>query len=281
MPKIAVVTDSSSNLSKEWKKRHHIYVVPFTIHWGSEQYADTTEQAVEKLSSWFPEREETVFASAPSVFDFLYVFNQLAGNVDGIVVPLISSGISQTVTTVQLAAHLFKRVPVEVIDTHTASVGQSLVIKAIVQAIEQGKSLREIREIGERVVRGISTYFTVENTDCLYRNGKARNLASRLNSLLQRKPILCLDNLGKIRTITYARKKQSALKYFLATMDRQGDEALLHVGIAHSCRMPEAAMFRNIVEEKFFCKEILVEPFSPALHSCLGPDAIGIAFYSE
>jgi len=152
MTKIAIVTDSTAYLPKDFVARHNIQVVPLTIHWEDKTYIDgvdiTPVEFYERL-----EKSSTIpSTSQPSAGDFLQVFKELAPHYDGIVVPLISSGISGTVASAKTAASMFSEVPVEVIDSLTTVAGLALVVTAIAQAVSDGKSLKEIKQLAEGIV---------------------------------------------------------------------------------------------------------------------------------
>ena len=107
--------------------------------------------------------------SQPSIQDFLKAYGALADQADAIIVPLISSGISGTVTSAQSAALEFSRIPVEVIDTHITSMGQVLITLAIARAIAQGKNLQEVTQIGMEIIQKLQTYFAVDSLEFLQR----------------------------------------------------------------------------------------------------------------
>jgi len=117
MTKIAILTDSTANLPMEWVEQYNVRVIPLKIHWGDETYLDGIDLTPNEFYTRLAHAKSLPTTSQPSIQDFLQVFESLADQADGIVVPLISSGISGTVASAQAAARQFTRVPVEIIDT--------------------------------------------------------------------------------------------------------------------------------------------------------------------
>ncbi|HAF62674.1 MAG TPA: DegV family protein, partial [Anaerolineaceae bacterium] len=146
MNNIAILTDSTANLPAKWVEQYAIRVIPLKIHWGNETYLDGIDLTPEEFYMRLSNNKHLPTTSQPSIQDFLTVFENMADEgASGIVVPLISSGISGTVDSAQAAARQFTRVPVEIIDTHVTSMGQVLILLAAARAAEQGKSLQEVR----------------------------------------------------------------------------------------------------------------------------------------
>jgi len=142
MTKIAILTDSTANLPMEWIEQYNVRVMPLKIHWGNETFLDGVDITPNEFYTRLSHSKSLPTTSQPSIQDFLQAFENLADRADGIVVPLISSGISGTVASAQAAARQFSRVPVEIVDTHVTSAGQALVVLAAARAAAQGKSLR-------------------------------------------------------------------------------------------------------------------------------------------
>jgi len=134
MTKIAIVTDSTANLPAEWVEQYDVHVIPLQIHWENDTFRDGVDITPSDFYARLSHSKTLPTTSQPSVQDFLQVFESLADQADGIIVPLISSGISGTVASALAAAREFTRIPIEVIDTHITSTGTVLIILAAARA---------------------------------------------------------------------------------------------------------------------------------------------------
>ena len=129
----------------------------------------------------------------------------MAQHYDGIVAPLISSGISGTVTSAQAAAGQFKGAPVEIIDTYTTSGALGLIVLAAARAAEEGKSLEDVSEIAKTVVNNQSAFFAVDTLKYLHRGGRIGGASRYFGTALSIKPILYFNDQGKIDALERVR----------------------------------------------------------------------------
>src|SRR5579864_4233706 len=141
MAGIRVVTDSACDMPAELADELGIEIVPLTIRFGSEELVDrqdlTTSGFWERCAR-SPVLPET---AAPSPGAFEAVFRRLAEKgADGIVCVNISSRLSATMQAAQVAAGAVgDAVPVRVVDSRSASMGQGLLALAAARMAAQGK----------------------------------------------------------------------------------------------------------------------------------------------
>jgi len=281
MSTIAIVTDSTANLPQEWVKQYSIEVVPLKIHWGDENYRDGIDLTPAEFYAKLAHSKAWPTTSQPSMQDFLDIFQRIAEHADGIIVPLISSGISGTVASAQMAAQEFSLVPIEIIDTHITSMGQILIILAIARAIEQGKSLQEVKQLGEEIAHKLRVFFAVDTLEYLHRGGRINGAARYLGTALNIKPILYFNEEGKIDALERVRTKRKALQRIIELAEQQANGKPVHVGIVHANAPQLAQEFQADVQQRLRCEEVFTVEFSPVIGVHVGPGTIGIALYSS
>ena len=281
MSKIAIVTDSTANLPRKWVEQYQVYVVPLKVNWGDETYRDGVDITVDEFYKKLAKSKVLPTTSQPSVLDFLHAFESAAEQADAIIAPLISSGISGTVATAQLARSEFTRIPVEIVDTRITSMGQVLIILAIARALEQGKSIQEVKQLAEHIARRLHTYFAVDTLDYLHRGGRINTASRYLGTLLAVKPILYFNEEGKIDALERVRTSRKALQRLLELAEEHAAGQPVHVGIVHADAADVAREFQAEVESRLNCKEIFTVECSPNIAVHVGPGTIGIALYNE
>ncbi|HOZ37641.1 MAG TPA: DegV family protein [Anaerolineaceae bacterium] len=281
MERIAIVTDSTAYLHEEWVKRYNLQVIPLRVHWGGETFLDGIDLSPEDFYTRLSQSKSIPTTSQLSVYDFLTAFESLADKADGIIVPLISSGISGTVDSARAAAKLFDQVPVEIIDTHVTTAGQALIILAIARAVEQGISLHEVKRVADEVIQRLDVFFVVDTLEYLHRGGRINRASRYFGMALDIKPILFFNSQGKIDAFEQVRTKQKALQRLIALAERKAKGAPVHVGILHANAPQVAQKFRDEVEQRLNCIEIFTVELSPVIGVHVGPGTIGIALYSE
>ena len=281
MAKLAFLTDSTANLSAELAEKYHIRVVPLKIHWGEETYLDGVDLTPSEFYRRLKSSKTLPTTSQPSPQDFLKAYESLADEgAAGIVVPLISSGISGTVDSARNAAQQFNRVPVEVIDTRITSVGQVMIILAAIRAMEQGAGLQEVKQAAEDVVNRLRVFFAVDTLEYLHRGGRINGAARYLGTALDIKPILFMNSEGKIDALERVRTKKKALQRLITLAEQRAQGKPVYVGIVHADAPEVAQEFQAEVEKRFNCKEIFTSEFSPVIGVHVGPGTIGIGLYT-
>ncbi len=281
MSKIAILTDSTANLPTEWLERYPIQVIPLKIHWGHKTYLDGEDLTPGEFYQELSHSRYLPTTSQPSMQDFLQAFEKLADHADGIVVPLISSGISGTVAVAQAAAREFSRVSIEIIDTRGASMGQVLVILAAARAAEQGKSLQEIINVADAAIQRMQILFTVDTLKYLHHGGRINGASRFLGTALDFKPILTINSAGKIDALERVRTRKKVLQRMVTLAEKTANGQPVHVAIAHACNPQTAEQLGDAVQKSSKCVEMITVEFSPVIGVHLGPGAIGIALYTE
>lgn len=281
MTNIVVLTDSSANLPAEWIKKYNVRVMPIKIHWENETFFDGVDITPNEFYTRLSHSKSLPTTSQLSVQDFLLVFDSLADQADGIIVPLISSGISGTVASAHAAASQFSKVPVEIIDTHVTSVGQALVVMAAVRAASQGKTLQEVKHVANDVVRRVHLFFAVDTLEYLHRGGRIGGASRYLGTALNIKPILYFDLNGKLDALERVRTQGKALQRLMALAEEKSNGHPLHIGVLHANAPMLAQEFCEQISHKLNCKEVFTLELSPAIGVHVGPGTIGIALYTE
>ena len=279
MNKIAVVTDSTAYLPKDFVEHHNIRVVPLRIHWDENTYIDGVDLSPVEFYKRLEKSSTIPSTSQPAAGDFIEVFKELAPHYDGIVVPLISSGISGTVDSAKTAASMFSEVPVEVIDSRTTTAGLALIVTAIAQAVSYGNSLKEIKQLAKGIVNRSKLFFAVDTLKYLHKGGRIGGASRYFGTALSIKPILYLDDQGKIDALEKVRTKRKATEKLIQLAVEQADGKPVMIGVLHANALKEVKNLRELLLEQLDCKQIEIYDLSPVIGAHVGPGTIGLAIY--
>jgi len=281
MSKIAIVTDSTAYLPKAFVDRHDIRVVPLKIHWDDTNFEDGVDITPVEFYERLAKSPTIPTTSQPPVDEFLEIYEELAADHDGIIVPLISSGISGTVSSARIAASAFSKSPVEVIDTRSTAAGLALVVNAIAQAVVEGKSLSATKELAEAIVQRLELYFAVDTLKYLHKGGRIGGASRYFGTALSIKPILYLDHQGKIDALERVRTKRKAMAKLVQFAAEKAAGKPVHVGIIHANALEAAKDIQNQLLDQLDCKQPEIYNLSPVIGTHVGPGTIGIAFYAS
>jgi len=281
MASIAIVTDSSAYLLPEFTSYHNIQVIPLKVHWGEETFRDGIDITPTDFYTRLEKTEVIPTTSQPSPKDFFKVFEELAPQCDGIIVPLISSGISGTVDSARYAAAQFSAVPVRIVDSHLTAAGLALVVMSAAKAVEDSKSLAEVYKITEDIARQTQLFFMVDTLKYLHRGGRIGGASRFLGSVLNIKPILYLDEQGQIEALERVRTTHKAMERLVQLAAEKADGKPANVAILHANSYDLAVELQQQIVNDIECLQSEIYELSPVIGTHVGPGAIGVALYPE
>lgn len=159
---------------------------------------------------------QTATTAAVNVEQYLQAMEpQLQAGRD-VLVLAFSSGLSATYNSSAIAAEeLREKYPerkIYTVDTLCASLGQGLLVWLAAKERAKGKTIDEVRDwaVGHKL--SICHQFTVDDLHFLKRGGRISSTTAFVGSMLQIKPVLHVDNDGKLMTVAKARGRRAALK---------------------------------------------------------------------
>ncbi|MDI9509326.1 MAG: DegV family protein [Clostridiales bacterium] len=260
-----IVVDSCTDLPKILKEDPAIKVVPLTLMVGDLVYMDNQEFDQKKFLQTMKASPSSPKSACPSPDDYLKEFN----GGDNVFAVTISAELSGSYNSAELAKRLYleeNKKDIEVINSRSASVGQTLIVMKIKELISEGYSFRSIVEKVNAFRSDMKTKFVLESLDNLKKSGRLSNIKALVANVLNIKPIMGATPEGTITKIDQARGIKKALIAMAKTIERdviRPKERIL--GIAH-CNCLERA--------QFFKEEILkLVPFK----DCFIVDTAGVS----
>jgi DegV family protein with EDD domain len=284
MSRTAIVTDSGVNMPEGVKEEYGIHVVPLKVIFDGQTYMDgvdiTPGQFYEKLRA-APELPTT---SQPSAGDFVEVYSELSDEIDGIVSIHLSELLSGTVKSALAAQQQVNSVPIEVIDTRSASLGVGFVVIAAARAAQQGKSVAEVVSAAREVVPKLNVMFVVDTLKYLHMGGRIGGASAMLGTALKIKPLLHLYE-GQVNPLERVRSKCRATERMLEIMAQrlaeERDGEVLRAAVVHADRLDEAEEVKEQVQSRFEPAELYLAELTPAIGTHVGPGTLGVGWYVE
>ena len=281
MEKIALITDSASDINKDIVEKYNIKVLPFKIIYRDREYSDgidiTSKEVYETLES------NTPTTSLPSMADIEGLFETLkAEGYTHAIVVTISSKLSGFYNAIKLLSSEYPEIKTYVHDSKSISKGEQILIEEAVKMLEEGKSFEEVVEELPKINERIKIFFVIGTLEYLIRGGRIGKVAGTIAQFLHLKPIVSVDEEGEYYTYTKVRgRKQSLNKiYDIGTSilnDRKCDVYLMH-GEAEEETLALADKFKNHPNANFVNFGGYLSPVS-GVHS--GPGFIGVLFYDK
>jgi DegV family protein with EDD domain len=280
MKRVVVVTDSTAGLPDELVKELNIYVVPELLIQGDQVFRDGVDITPTEVYRRLRAGEELFTSAAPSVPEFLGVYEAAAREAAGILSIHMSPELSSTYNVAMMASEQVERVPVQVFNCNTAAIAQGFVVLEAARAAVAGATLEQVVHRAGEMAAKIRFFFTLDTFEYLHKSGRIRGPAALLGDVLQVRPVLFIPR-GTVEVFARSRTKHRAIELMLEQMAAQPEDRPMHAGIAHADAQEEAEELRRIVAEQFSPDELFVTEFTPVVGAHTGPGLLGIAFYSE
>jgi len=276
MSKIKIVTDSTADLSKEQVEKYGIKVVPITVNFGEESFADGVELSAEEFYRRLTTSNVLPKTAQPSPEAFRQVYEELADKNDTILSIHVSGKLSGTLNSVELASKMVESKVVP-IDSKTASQGIGRTVLIAAEAVQRGMKLEEILAVIDKSVARTFSVFAVDTLEFLQRNGRIGKAASLLGSLLQIRPILYADPEGMVAPYDKVRGRSQVIPSLVAAALKNVDPASpVNLSVVHSGAVESAQNLLEKLKENYEIKDLHVGTVGPAIGAHIGPGAVGL-----
>ncbi len=281
--KIALVTDSTCDIPKEWVEQYDITVVPLTIVMKeNEVLTDGVDiSPVEFYERLVAEKlRPTTSQPAPQLFLDAYRKAAEAG-AEQVLVITISSAMSGTIESARRAAEE-SPIPVEIWDGKSNSMGIGWQVIAAARVREAGGGLKDMLVAAEKTLKSMAYYISLDTIEYLARGGRIAEAARFLNSILRIKPLIYVNHeKGAVGASLPSRSRKAAIEDVYKEFFRHLDTNLpLHITVLHNNALPEAKEMMERIVNEFHPKEIFISIVCPVLGVHTGPRALALVGYS-
>jgi len=275
MPAIRVVTDSACDLPDDLLAEHGIGLVPLRIRFGDKEYVDREELPTDQF--WLKARSFHGLpqTSAPSPGQFRTEFERLADEgARGVVCIDLSSKMSATIQSARQAAKdLEGRLPVQVVDSLSVTLGLGLQVLVAAEAAEAGKGMDEVVEAVVAAQSRLSVYGALDTLENLRHGGRIGGAQALIGSMLSIKPVIEVRG-GEVAQESKQRTRGRCLRYLAQKVRDFGPLGRLAVSHADA---PDFDQFMGLLEGVKADRPTVTASIGPVIGSHAGPGAVGVA----
>lgn len=279
---IKIITDSASDLPKEYIEKFNIEIVPLTVELEGKNYLDGIDITAEKFNKLMIESNELPKTAHPSPETFKKVFLKYINDDYDILCLTISSKLSGTYQSAMIAKNnLNTNKQIFIFDTLAASAGEALQVIKASELIQKGEKINEILRILTEYRNNINILILLDTLENIVKGGRLTKFQEVIAKILNFK-ILLQNNEGAVEILEKVRGKNRFFKKVLEIIDKRMkklDPSKLNIGITHVDNIEEAMMFTKIIEEKYNPKEIFVNHMGATIATYAGKGGIIISFW--
>lgn len=282
-----ILTDSCSDLPRKYIDDNHIPFLSLTCHFKGGDYEDDFGKTLGYKGFYDAVRSGAVATTSQiNTYHFIEEFKKYVLQGKPVIYLGFSSALSGCVGSAENARRTiceeYPNADITVIDTKCASLGQGLMVYYAVDMAKRGCSKEEIVNWVEGNKLRLNHWFTVEDLVYLKRGGRISSSTAILGTLLDIKPVMHVDDEGRLVPVTKVKGRKKSLKA-LAQRLKEGivDPENQVIAISHGDCLDDAVYLRDLILEDVNVKDVIINNVGPVIGSHSGPGTVALFFLGQ
>lgn len=284
MKEYQIFTDATSDLNEDLET---VKIIPMNVEIGDKEYVYGPQGNI-SCSEFYGLQKQGKYASTSqiNVLEYEKYFEEALKEGKDVLYISFSSGMSGTYQTACLCKNeLEESYPdnrIICIDSLCAAIGEGLLIKEVDKKKREGMSMDELVDWVENNKMHLCHWFTVDNFDHLKHGGRVSAVAATLGKTLNIKPLLRVDEEGKLRVVKKIRGRHKAMVAQVECIVKTwSPEISKSVVIGHGDDLKAAEELKEYVENKLPDAEIYISDIGPIIGAHTGPGVMVLAFWGN
>ncbi len=274
--KVALITDSSCDLSQEMLDMHHIHMIPLRVAYSKGEFRDRLEISENELYTVMS--QELPKTSLPFTEDVVALYTRLREEGTTHVIHIsISSGLSGTYNMMKMITKEFEGdMKIALINSKTLSTGLGLMILAAAEALETTGSFEKAVERAEAARETQLGMFIIKTLEFLRKGGRIGLVEGVIGTILQLKPVIYINPDGVYQTLAKARGYTNALDAMIRETVARFGKRRIRLTVVHGAAAAEAQKLLEHLKELLNVADSFISSVSPVLAVHTGPGLLGI-----
>ena len=282
MSNYKIITDSACDLPKSMLQELDVAITPLHVLFRGQNLPDSVDEGLKEIYDGLRNGESTT-TSAVNPEGWTSVIEPVLQAGQDVLVLGFSSGLSTTYQSAVIAANdLLEKYPqrkINVVDTGCAALGEGLLVWYACKKRDEGLDLDELTQWVENNKLHLCHWFTVDDLMHLKRGGRVSAATALMGTMLQIKPILHVDNAGKLVSMSKARGRKASIEGLVKKLDELGagyDNSTVFV--CHGDCLDEAKQLEKMLLQREGIKEVFVGNLGAVIGSHAGPGTLAVFF---
>lgn len=287
MRDFVMMTDSCCDLPAQVAEELGLVVLPLHLLLGEETFANYLDGREIGFKEFYDRVRGGAMptTSAVSVGAFEDAMRAVLQEGKDILCLNFSSALSTTYQSAVIAAETlreeFPEATIHVLDTLAASVGQGLLVYLCGQEKKAGKSVDEVFEYAKEMAPHMAHYVTVSDLHHLKRGGRISATTAFVGSMLSIKPIIYVNDEGKLINVGKARGRKPALLQVVSELEKRLLDPKYPVFISHGDCEDDAKFVAEEVQKRTGAEVKVISYVGPVIGSHTGAGVIALCFVGK
>lgn len=282
--KPVILVDASCDMPLEFIEKNHIPHLGLICHIDDREYEDDFGKTF-TYDEFYGELRKGKMPSTSQInsFRFEEKFREYVKQGIPVIYLAMSSALSGTYNSAVMARKIildeYKDADITVIDTKGASIGEGILVYYAYDMLNKGYSKDSIITWVQRNMLRMNYWFAVSDLEHLKKGGRISSSAAMVGAILNINPILCISKDGSLAHVTNIRGRKKAIKFLTDKFKAEVTEPEnTIVAISHGDCTEEAEYLRNIMEEEFHVKKVIINKLGLIMGSHCGQGMLSLCF---
>nr|WP_296486299.1 DegV family protein [uncultured Acetatifactor sp.] len=278
---LKIITDSASDIVNN--TREDLTVLPVTITFGEEQFQDGVNLTHRMFYEKLVECDELPVTSQVAPFAFEEAYRRAKEQGDKVIVITLSSKLSGTWQSANIAAEEYGDVVVKVVDSENASMGQHALVEYALRLKDSGMEAERIVERLDKDKGRIRLVALLDTLEYLKKGGRISRAAAMAGNLLSIKPVIAIQR-GEVAILGKARGSRQGNNLLAEQIRQTGGIDFEKPFFLGYTGFSDATLQKYIADHEAFWKTSVdaleTSSVGGTIGTHVGPGAIGVAFFS-
>ncbi len=169
------------------------------------------------------------------------------------------------------------------VDSLAAALGHGLFVTEAAKRRDKGMSLDDLADWAEASVLEFAHWFTVEDLKYLQRGGRLSKGVAIAGTLLNIKPVLHVDEIGRLVPVEKVRGRKKSIQSLFEHYEKSAREprAEMPVYISHGDCLEDAEQLAEMIKAKYGAKDVVINYLDPVIGAHSGPGTLALFFLTD
>lgn len=279
---LRILTDSTADLPAALAQRMQVEIIPLQVTFeNGETYRDGLDLSPDEFYERLSECHKLPSTSQPSPEAFEKAFQDAQDAGDEVIAILLSSKISGTYQSAQIAASLVDHDKIYLIDGLSATLGNQLLVRLAVELRDEGRSAGEIVSILEEEKHKVRLLAVVDDLKYFRKGGRLSGAEAFAGAVLGIKPVVGMKD-GHVGLVGKARGMPGAYVALFKLLEQDGgldrDKRYL---VGYTAHHRTAEPIQKYLIGNLHLPAAEVFHIGPVIGTHAGPGAAGIAYFAK
>lgn len=284
-----LITDSTSDLTPKQLKAADVACINFEYVIGQQTYENDPAYTQLSNRAFYNEIRQGALPTTNQINLLRYqeFFEQYLRQGLDVLYLGFSSGLSGSYNnSVMAAAELRQKYPerqILCVDTVCAAAGQGLLVLLAARLQRDGAPITAVRDWTEQKKTCLNEFFTVDDLNHLKRGGRVSPALAFAGSMLNIKPCLLVDRMGRLENVAKIRGRKKALEWVVEQMQQQCDgapEAPLAF-VVHADCPDDGQTLLEMIQKVYPDLELQLMDLGPVIGAHTGPGLVAVTFLGK